>query len=122
MGRRALRFSVRPANIFYALLGLLLVARHYRISGRFSYYQFWLFAWSNSILKYQDITQDDFDLESVSADFDIRDVMPVDYEKSANEPIPANKTNAQLRATGQQLRALIKRASLIDARSGQGKA
>jgi len=122
MGRRALKFSARPANIFYALLGLLLVARHYGISGRFSYFQFWLFAWSNSILKYQDITQDDFDLESVSADFDIRDVMPVDYEKSANEPIPANKTNAQLRATGQQLRALIKRASLIDARSGQGKA
>ncbi len=121
MGRRALKFSARPANIFYALLGLLLVARHYRISGRFSYFQFWLFAWSNSILKYQDVTQDDFDIESVGADFDIRNVLPVNYEKSADEPIPTNKTSAQLRATSKQLHALIKRAGLIAARSRQGE-
>ncbi|MDA1101394.1 MAG: radical SAM protein [Proteobacteria bacterium] len=121
LGRRALKFCAHPANIYYALLGLLLVARHYRISGRFSYFQFWLFAWSNSVLKYQDITQDDFDIESVGADFDIHNVMPLDYEESADEPIPTNKTSAQLRATGKQLHALIKRAGLMDARSKQGE-
>jgi hypothetical protein len=122
LGTRALRFCARPSNLFHALRGLFLVASYRGIAGRFSYYQFWLFAWSNSVLKYQNLSPWDFDLESVDADFDIRNVMPADYELTADEPIPANKTEAQLRATSRQLRALVDKATMTDARPGQGEA
>jgi radical SAM superfamily enzyme YgiQ (UPF0313 family) len=122
LGTRALRFCARPSNLFHALRGLFLVASYRGIPGRFSYYQFWLFAWSNSVLKYQNLSPQDFDLESVDADFDISGVIPAEYERTADEPIPANKTEAQLRATSRQLRALVDRAAMTDARPGQGEA
>jgi radical SAM superfamily enzyme YgiQ (UPF0313 family) len=104
---RGLRFCAHPGNLFYALLGLLLVTRSWHISGRYSYFRFWLFAWSNSILKYQNLSDDDFDLESVDKDFDLQQLMPTEYQESANEAIPANKTDAQIRTTSRQLRHLI---------------
>jgi radical SAM superfamily enzyme YgiQ (UPF0313 family) len=116
LATRALKFGARPSNLLHALRGLLLVARCRGIPGRFSYFQFWLFAWSNSVLKYQDLSSEDFDLESVDSDFEIGDVIPANYAQTANEPIPSNKTRAQLRATSQQLQALV------SARPGQGEA
>ena len=117
LGMRALRFCSKPSNLIYALLGLLLVARCRSIPGRFSYFQFWLFAWSNSVLKYQDLSSDDFDLESVDTDFQIRDIMPTDYARTADEPIPSNKTEAQLRITSRQLRNLIAKTAITSATS-----
>ena len=122
MGTRALKFCARPSNLLHALRGLLLVARCRGIPGRFSYFQFWLFAWSNSVLKYQDLSHKDFDLESVGADFDIRDIMPADYERTADEPIPSNKTKAQLSATSRQLRALVDQAAMTGTRPERGEA
>jgi radical SAM superfamily enzyme YgiQ (UPF0313 family) len=104
---RGLRFCARPENLLFALLGLLLVARCRQIPGRFSYYRFWLFAWSNSVLKYQDLSDGDFDLDCVGPDFNMQNLMPDEYESSAREAIPANKTDAQLRTTSRQLRHLI---------------
>lgn len=118
---RAIKFCARPSNLLHALRGLILTARYRGIPGRFSYYQFWLFAWSNSVLKYQNLSWEDFDLESVDADFEIRDVMPTDYEMTADEPIPSNKTAAQLRTTSRQLRALIGKAAITDARREHGE-
>jgi hypothetical protein len=77
------------------------------ITGRFGYFQFWFFAWTNAILKYQNISASDFDLESVDTDFDIREILPRDYVASANEDIPAGKIKAQLRATVSQLEAVV---------------
>jgi radical SAM superfamily enzyme YgiQ (UPF0313 family) len=122
LGTRALRFCARPSNLVHALRGLFLVARYRRIPGRFSYYQFWLFAWSNSVLKYQNLSRQDFDLESVDADFEIRNVMPAGYEQTADEPIPSNKTKAQLRATSRQLRALAGETAAAVAQPGRGEA
>ncbi len=119
---RAFRFCLRPSNLYHALRGLLLVARHFGIPGRFSYFQFWLFAWSNSVLKYQNLSARDFDIESVSASFDIRSIIPTDYEQTADELIPPNKTNAQLRTTTSQLRALVDKAALARTRQERGEA
>ncbi len=121
LGMRALRFCARPSNLVFALRGLILVARYRGLSGRFSYLQFWLFAWSNSVLKYQNLSREDFDLEGVDADFDIRNVMPADYVQNAEEPIPSNKTEAQLRATSKQLRTLIDKSAVIEAQPGHGE-
>jgi hypothetical protein len=75
--------------------------------GGFGYFQFWFFAWTNAVLKYRYISDDDFDIESVGADFDIRDILPKDYQSTANEAIPAGKIKAQLRATMAQLESVI---------------
>jgi radical SAM superfamily enzyme YgiQ (UPF0313 family) len=106
MTQRLTRFAMRPANVYWAFRGLALaLSRPGR--GGFGYFQFWFFAWTNAILKYRYITDSDFDLESVANDFKITDILPADYESSANEAIPSGKIKAQLRATMAQLESVI---------------
>jgi radical SAM superfamily enzyme YgiQ (UPF0313 family) len=108
MLQRLGRFARHPANIYYALKGLTLAIRR-RPQGGFKYFQFWFFAWTNAVLKYQDISDSDFDIDSVGADFDIHDVLPEGYRATADERIPQNKIDAQLRSTTAQLASLIER-------------
>jgi len=106
MTQRLARFAAEPANIYWAARGLMLALRNLD-KGGFGYFQFWFFAWTNAVLKYRYISDDDFDIESVGADFDIRDILPKDYQSTANEAIPAGKIKAQLRATMAQLESVI---------------
>ena len=46
------------------------------------------------MLKYQNISDDDFDIDSVDDDYDIRRILPEDYVKTADEKIPQNKIDA----------------------------
>ncbi len=59
------------------------------------------------MLKYQNISDDDFNLEDVGVDFDIRNILPEKYQETANEDIPHQKIKAQLRSTTAQLEAVI---------------
>jgi Domain of unknown function (DUF4070) len=77
--------------------------RHENLTGIF---QFWLFAWTNSILKYRGLSAADFDIDSVPADFDNALILPKDYTESADENIPQSKINAQQRVTVHQLTRL----------------
>ena len=77
--------------------------RHKNLTGIF---QFWLFAWTNSILKYKGLSAADFDIDSVPADFDNALILPKDYTESADENIPQSKINAQQRVTVTQLTRL----------------
>ena len=72
-----------------------------------SYMQFWLFAWSNSVLKYSNLNDADFDIESVPEGFNFADVLPENYGASADEQIPKEKIQAQQRSTIAQLKRLI---------------
>jgi len=107
MTQRLARFASRPRNLYFALRGLGLTLGRRRIKGGFGYFQFWFFAWTNAVLKYQNISDSDFDIESVEPGFDIRRILPVDYQETADEDIPAGKTKAQLRATIQQLETIV---------------
>ncbi|MED5395212.1 MAG: radical SAM protein [Pseudomonadota bacterium] len=107
MTQRLARFLVRPSNLYYALKGLGLALSHLDIKGRFGYFQFWLFAWTNAVLKYQNISASDFDIDSVGAEFDIGRILPNDYATTADEDIPVQKINAQLRATVSQLESVV---------------
>lgn len=116
MMQRLGRFAKKPKNLFFAGKGLVLaLARLPR--GGFGYFQFWLFAWSNAVLKYQGISDSDFDIDSVADDFDVRGILPRDYAATADEKIPQNKIEAQLRSTTAQLNALVDRRTAIDAQS-----
>ena len=107
MTQRLMRFGSTPSNVYYATKGLILALTRRQVPGAFGYFQFWFFAWTNAILKYRDITEDDFDIDSVGADFDIREILPANYADTANEAIPQQKITAQLRATVSQLEAII---------------
>ena len=106
MFQRLTRFAAQPSNIYWALRGGFLALKNLD-KGGLGYFQFWFFAWTNAVLKYRYISDEDFDIESVAADFDIQKILPSDYATSANEAIPPQKTKAQLRATIGQLENVI---------------
>ena len=68
------------------------------------YFKFWLFNWSNSIVKYSSLRVSDFNIESVAPGFDFGTVIPENYEAYADEDIPSAKKIAQQKLTIQTLR------------------
>ena len=111
MIQRLTRFAAQPSNIYWVIRGGLLALKNWD-KGGFGYFQFWFFAWTNAVLKYRYISDDDFDIEGVGADFDIQNILPPEYGKTADEAIPPQKIKAQLRATITQLESVIAERSL----------
>jgi radical SAM superfamily enzyme YgiQ (UPF0313 family) len=107
LARRLARIAARPAVAWNALRALALVLsrsrRHPRLFGVF---QFWLFNWTNAMLKYEGLSDADFDVESVPEGFDRSLILPERYSALADEEIPKTKIAAQQRATVSQLRRL----------------
>jgi radical SAM superfamily enzyme YgiQ (UPF0313 family) len=64
-----------------------------------SYFYFWLFNWSNSVLKYGSLSKADFDIASIERSPVLIDVIPDGYESDYFEPIPASKIRSQRQAT-----------------------
>jgi radical SAM superfamily enzyme YgiQ (UPF0313 family) len=105
--RRALHVAARPSVLWHTLRAVALVAaRSRRHRGLAGVFQFWLFNWTNAMLKYEGLTDADFDIESVPEDFDRSLILPEDYAALADEQIPPAKIAAQQRATTSQLRRL----------------
>jgi radical SAM superfamily enzyme YgiQ (UPF0313 family) len=107
LARRLSRVALRPPVAFYAARGLLLtLARARRHPRLFGLFQFWLFNWTNAMLKYEGLSDADFDIESVPEGFDRSLVLPGRYAELADEEIPRAKIAAQQRSTVGQLRRL----------------
>lgn len=104
---RLFRFSKNPSNIYWASKGALLAFKQPRYIGALGYFQFWFFSWTNAVLKYNNISEGEFDIECVGEEFDIKSILPEQYRETADELIPKQKINAQLNATITQLEALI---------------
>src|SRR5215831_12152089 len=104
---RLVQIAVRPRVAWYAMRGFTLtLARARRHARLFGVFQFWLFNWTNAMLKYEGLSDQDFDIESVPEDFDRSLILPERYIELANEEIPQAKVAAQQRATVSQLRRL----------------
>jgi hypothetical protein len=104
---RLIQIAVRPRVAWYAMRGFTLtLARARRHARLFGVFQFWLFNWTNAMLKYEGLSAKDFDIESVPDDFDRSLILPDRYIELANEEIPQVKAAAQQRATVNQLRRL----------------
>ena len=58
------------------------------------------------MLKYEGLSDKDFDIESVPSDFDRSLILPERYVELADEEIPQVKVAAQQRSTMNQLRRL----------------
>ena len=105
--QRLWQIMSRPAVAWYVFRGLLLVIRQSRRHAKlFGIFQFWLFNWTNAMLKYEGLSAKDFDIESVPKDFDRSLILPENYTDAAHEQIPQAKINAQQRITMTQLRRL----------------
>jgi len=107
LARRLGKLAARRERVWAVLRALVLVlARSRRQKGLRGIFQFWLFAWTNALLKYEGLTAADFDIESVPGDFDRARILPAEYVEAAGEAIPQAKITAQQRFTVQQLRRL----------------
>ena len=96
-------------NIIYLFKGVILASK-YKLTKNisFKYFMFWLYIWTNALSsKYRNLTEDDFDIESVPNGFDINNIIPVGYREMADEKIPENKINAQHKATVAALKKII---------------
>ncbi|MGK0368056.1 MAG: radical SAM superfamily enzyme YgiQ (UPF0313 family) [Thermoproteota archaeon] len=74
-----------------------------------SFYKFWIFIWSNSVLKYSSIKPIDFDIGSVGKDFDYANIVPQKYLDDTDEPIPMGKIKAQRKLTVNALSKITSR-------------
>ena len=108
LGKRLYRLALRPAVMWYALRGLLLtLSRSRRHPRLFGVFQFWLFNWTNAMLKYSGLSDADFDIDSVPENFDRALILPEHYIDQTDEDIPQVKIAAQQRVTVGQLRRLM---------------
>ncbi len=102
-----------PWRVSYLVRAFILATSHKIKYGiGYQYFVFWLFIWVNALNKYGDISPNDFNIESVPEDFDIRQIIPPTYLSDATEKIPQNKISAQYKATVRQLKNVILLKSL----------
>jgi hypothetical protein len=71
------------------------------------YLKFWLFNWSNAMVKYARLSDADFDVASVESGFQVREVLPDAYEASREILVPLGKIRAQRRLTATALRQFV---------------
>ena len=94
-------------NIFYTLQSLWYILFRVKTKGKFNQYKYWLFSWSSYIMKYKNVKDSDFDIESVGEDFNIEELIPSAYASTHREEIPLNKIKAQQKLTVAALTDLI---------------
>ena len=102
---RLVRLPGSPERSTYIVLAFLQTLRHTSTARPlWFYFKFWLFNWSNSITKYGQLSDADFDIESVDEGFSVEQLVPDTYEQSHEEQIPENKVRAQRKVTIRALR------------------
>lgn len=96
-----------PDRLFHFTKALVLVIR-LQLSGKsvWKYFNFWFFVWSNSVIKFQNLKPEHFDIGSVDHDFNMEDLLPKEYLTTIDEPIPEHKIKAQRKFTSEALSRL----------------
>jgi hypothetical protein len=107
LSQRLWQIASRPSVAWYTLSAfLLMLSRSRRHPKLFGVFQFWLFNWTNAMLKYEGLVDSDFDIESVPEGFDRSLILPEHYTDLVEADIPLAKVAAQQRVTVSQLRRL----------------
>jgi len=97
---RIVRLIQSPARNFYILKAIALTVRRSSPSKPlWFYFKVWLFNWSNSLIKYSRLSDEDFDVESVRGDVSEDTVLPSGYEADRSEQIPDAKIRSQRKLT-----------------------
>ena len=104
---RLVRLFRAPERAWWVARGFVLtVRRTTRTRPLWFYFKFWLFNWSNAVLKYADLRDADFDIESVPR-YGRDEVLPPSYEATWPEQVPDAKIRAQRRLTTTALREFV---------------
>lgn len=102
---------MRPDRLYFVIKAFIITLKMNNFIPVFAYFKLWGFMWSNSILKYHGLKPSDFDIESVSHDFDYNTIIPENYLKELDEPIPLNKIRAQRKLTTNALEKIKNKIS-----------
>lgn len=105
--QRILKLLSSPNRFFYFSKALLLSFK-LKLQGKsvWKYFNFWFFVWSNSVIKFQDLKAEHFDIGTIDEDFDMRNLLPEEYLSTLDEPIPEHKIRAQRKFTTEALTKL----------------
>ncbi|HSB26263.1 MAG TPA: radical SAM protein, partial [Pyrinomonadaceae bacterium] len=96
LAQRLWQILSRPSVTWYTLRAILLIASRSRQHPKlFGIFQFWLFNWTNAMLKYEGLADSDFDIASVPEGFDRSLILPENYTELGEEDIPQAKVAAQ---------------------------
>lgn len=108
-GGRLLKLVSKPERLFYLLCSIGLALR-LQLGGKnvWKYFNFWIFVWSNSVVKFESLQSEQFDIGSVDADFDYKNLIPREYTENLNEAIPEHKMKSQRKFTTEALSKLAK--------------
>jgi len=84
-------------DVMYVLKALC-ISLKYKFNNNidFKYFFFWLFIWANAVNKYGELSENNFDIDSVPKDFDYSNLIPEGYKENPLEEIPRNKIQVQL--------------------------
>lgn len=105
---RLFRLFRSPERAYWVCRGFLATLRRTSPARPlWFYFKFWLFNWSNGVVKYGTLCDADFDIESVAARYRVREVLPADYEDMRHEQVPDSKIRAQRRLTAAALRRFV---------------
>lgn len=106
--KRFAKLLASPERFFYFSKAIIL-ALSYQIKGVsiWKYFNFWFFVWSNSVIKFETLSHDEFDIGSVDKNFDFNLLIPQEYVNDLNEPIPDHKMKAQRKYTIEALTKLV---------------
>lgn len=102
---RLTKFLMSPSRVFAVLWGAVMTAKHPQ--GAWPHYFFWVFNWSNSIIKYGNISARDFDIESFEGKITRESIVPNGYADDFFEPIPHAKIKAQRQLTMRSLEKIM---------------
>lgn len=99
-------FLASPMRVLTVARGAFLTARS--PSRPWPHFLFWVFNWSNSLLKYGDLSAKDFDIESIQTELTRQHLLPDGYLEDYFEPIPHAKIKAQRQLTQRTLEKVLK--------------
>lgn len=104
-------YLLRPDCLWIVLKSGTLAAKNSRKApGIFTNFFYWLYVWTNMVLKYKGFTPKDFDLNSVGSDFNRNQLaaagIPSDAERAESRK-EGVKVDVQLRYTQQALQQLV---------------
>lgn len=102
--RRIIKLLSDKERFYYFTKALFLLIK-LRFEGKnlTRCFNFWLFVWSNSVIKFSTLKPSDFDIGSIEKDFDFSKLIPKEYNLIYDEPIPEHKMKAQRKYTTEAL-------------------
>ncbi len=106
--QRLFRLLSHPERFYFFIKSILLsISLHFNNKRVWKYFNFWLFVWSNSVIKFENLKPEQFDIGTVENHFNMKNLLPERYLITLDEPIPDHKMIAQRKFTSEALHRFV---------------